>query len=918
MSVEGIRVVRGPDWNYGDKDGGEGHVGTVTQDNEDDTVEVQWDMGESHTCRTGKDGKCDLRILDSGPSGLKHSGVTCDECRQQSFSGTRWKCDTCPDYDLCTPCYFKDKHKLQHPFARIDAPGLKGNIVPKRSISNKMRSLGIFEDATVIRGPDWEYGDQDGGNGKEGTVESTQNYRPDGKERNAVKVTWSNKENNKYKLGYRGKVDLICVEETPGMDYYRDHLFALSTTNVPKRRSFINEDSRLAAPPPVAPKPKPKLAEKQEALPKPTPSGPAGTLKPGDKVCVQFMEIALKDAQRGHGGWSMRMADYIGQQGVVKNIHESGDVVVQYEDKEWRFNASALRKVPSFKVGDVVRVLEEAERVQALQKRHGGWSSDMEEVLGKVGKIVIIDSDGDVAVVFGQKAVVLNPACCIPAPGCKPVQLGADAGMGSDDGYEEAGATGGAGSRPATGKQRQEGERVSDVAAETLAQMMAQLFIRGAASASVGPQQLLSAAAEGNIGQVKNILNLKPDLVNVKFRSLTALIIASHEGHESVVKLLVNSKADLNLREEKGNTALMAALMKKREAIALYLIEQGANVHLLNIFNRNALHAAVTNHVNTALRVLIEKGCNPNQVDADGNTPMHNAIQSKNNSGVAFLLAASNINLKICNSRGLSPVHLAAMKDDELSASKILAKMPDLISKSGKDGHTPLHIAALNENMDVAKLLIRLKAPIDMKNVQGLTPLHLACHQAHLQMTTVLLDNSASVTVVDNDGDTPLHVCMLGERDSDNPGDQLLGLMLGLRIRDEDEVKERFEVACLLIKNGANVNARNRRGLTPLECGSNQSLRNAVRQFVQRQASRRGQTNVGGLLGELFAAFSNICGVCGQRQAQVTFIPCGHKVCCENCSFRVRSCPLCQQMIRERIGADGKRLLLMQDPCKVQ
>ena len=41
MSVEGIRVVRGPDWNYGDKDGGEGHVGTVTQDNEDDTVEVR-------------------------------------------------------------------------------------------------------------------------------------------------------------------------------------------------------------------------------------------------------------------------------------------------------------------------------------------------------------------------------------------------------------------------------------------------------------------------------------------------------------------------------------------------------------------------------------------------------------------------------------------------------------------------------------------------------------------------------------------------------------------------------------------------------------------------------------------------------------------------------------------------------------
>lgn len=41
MSIEGIRVVRGPDWSYDDDDGGEGHVGTVTDDNEDNTVEVR-------------------------------------------------------------------------------------------------------------------------------------------------------------------------------------------------------------------------------------------------------------------------------------------------------------------------------------------------------------------------------------------------------------------------------------------------------------------------------------------------------------------------------------------------------------------------------------------------------------------------------------------------------------------------------------------------------------------------------------------------------------------------------------------------------------------------------------------------------------------------------------------------------------
>ena len=38
------------------------------------------------------------------------------------------------------------------------------------------------------------------------------------------------------------------------------------------------------------------------------------------------------------------------------------------------------------------------------------------------------------AVVFGQKAVVLNPACCVLAPGSKPVQIEVDTGKGSADG----------------------------------------------------------------------------------------------------------------------------------------------------------------------------------------------------------------------------------------------------------------------------------------------------------------------------------------------------------------------------------------------------------------------------------------------------------------------------------------------------
>ena len=66
-----------------------------------------------------------------------------------------------------------------------------------------------------------------GGDGKIGTVKAINNYGTLGHQRDAAHVTWPSKEGNKYKLGYRGKVDLRCVEEAPGMDFYKDHLFAL-------------------------------------------------------------------------------------------------------------------------------------------------------------------------------------------------------------------------------------------------------------------------------------------------------------------------------------------------------------------------------------------------------------------------------------------------------------------------------------------------------------------------------------------------------------------------------------------------------------------------------------------------------------------------------------------------------------------
>ncbi|XP_052285967.1 uncharacterized protein LOC127881852 isoform X3 [Dreissena polymorpha] len=44
-------------------------------------------------------------------SGTPHVGVRCDVCKVSPIRGTRWRCSSCPDYDICSTCY-EDKRRL--------------------------------------------------------------------------------------------------------------------------------------------------------------------------------------------------------------------------------------------------------------------------------------------------------------------------------------------------------------------------------------------------------------------------------------------------------------------------------------------------------------------------------------------------------------------------------------------------------------------------------------------------------------------------------------------------------------------------------------------------------------------------------------------------------------------------------------
>lgn len=61
-----------------------------------------------------------------------------------------------------------------------------------------------------------------------------------------------------------------------------------------------------------------------------------------------------------------------------------------------------------------------------------------------------------------------------------------------------------------------------------------------------------------------------------------------------------------------------------------------------------------------------------------------------------------------------------------------------------QNGYTPLHIAAKQNQIEVARSLLQYGGSANAESVQGVTPLHLAAQEGHTEMVALLLSKQAN------------------------------------------------------------------------------------------------------------------------------------------------------------------------------
>jgi len=156
------------------------------------------------------------------------------------------------------------------------------------------------------------------------------------------------------------------------------------------------------------------------------------------------------------------------------------------------------------------------------------------------------------------------------------------------------------------------------------------------------------------------------------------------------------------------------------------------------------------------------------------------------------------------------PLITSAREGDQNKVLRLLDQGAKL-DTSDTCGNTTLHIACKYGHASLVKLLLDRGADAHARNMDGETPLHLAAQMGDFETATMLVEKGADVKAVSDFGDTPLHFA------SEMRNWEMAQIVGGLRAGSPYEwKKDNLKVAELLIARGADINAQNCLGRTPL------------------------------------------------------------------------------------------------------
>ena len=236
---------------------------------------------------------------------------------------------------------------------------------------------------------------------------------------------------------------------------------------------------------------------------------------------------------------------------------------------------------------------------------------------------------------------------------------------------------------------------------------------------------------------------------------------------------------DVCKQDKNNDTILHLACRSTKEDVLQYILQTlgSCNKALLikNNNNKTPFHLLASARSASKETLTLMKCENPNLQDKSGNTPLHLACQHGYCELVEHLITNCRCDPNVANDKGELPLHIAVaqsqVKCDRTNSSPLhmacqsanlqvinlllsLHANPSIIDSRG---NTPLHVAAA-KSLELVKL-VATSDNASVQNSDGDTPLHIACRSNNLKIALYLLKKlKCSVELLNVERETVFHI----------------------------------------------------------------------------------------------------------------------------------------------------------------
>jgi ankyrin repeat protein len=226
-----------------------------------------------------------------------------------------------------------------------------------------------------------------------------------------------------------------------------------------------------------------------------------------------------------------------------------------------------------------------------------------------------------------------------------------------------------------------------------------------------GSTPLQWAVYAGDLAEVKRLLRAGAVVSLANDYGATPMSLAAEVANTEILKVLLEVGADANSPNADGQTALLAVARTGTVDAAQLLIDRGATVDARETWGgQTALMWASARRHPKMMQLLIAKGADVNARSIDRDYQRHVTAEGRP---------------KSLDSGGLTPLLYAARENCTACVEVLLENEAD-IDLPDPDGVSPLLVAIMNANWDVARHLIAAGADVNQWDIFGEAPLFTA------------------------------------------------------------------------------------------------------------------------------------------------------------------------------------------------